>query len=56
MGFCFFRVINEDRVIFGDGFGIYGYWDMEIIIYVLEGVLEYKDIIGEGGVLYWGDV
>lgn len=46
MGFCCFRVINEDMVIFGNGFGIYGYRDMEIIIYVLEGLLEYKDIIG----------
>lgn len=49
-------VINEDKVIGGQGFGIYGYSNMEIIFYVLGGVLEYKDLMGIGLVLCYGDV
>ncbi|MGD1699618.1 pirin family protein [Dapis sp. BLCC M229] len=56
MGFRSLRVINEDRVTPGDGFGTHGHRDMEIITYVLAGALEHRDSIGKGGVLYPGDV
>ncbi|WP_153130744.1 pirin family protein [Dechloromonas hortensis] len=56
MGWGALRVINEDRVEPGQGFGTHGHRDMEIISYVLAGELEHKDSMGNGTLIRPGDV
>ncbi len=56
MGFRSLRVINDDRVIPGAGFGTHGHRDMEILTYVLEGELVHKDSLGNGSVIRPGEV
>ncbi|MDB9312844.1 pirin family protein [Spirulina sp. CS-785/01] len=56
MGFRSLRVINEDWVQPGQGFGTHGHRDMEIITYVLDGALEHKDNIGNGSIIQPGEV
>jgi redox-sensitive bicupin YhaK (pirin superfamily) len=56
MGYGPLRVINEDRVQAGSGFGTHGHRDMEIISYVLEGALGHQDSMGNGSSIVPGDV
>lgn len=56
MGYGPLRVINEDRVQAGAGFGTHGHRDMEIISYVLDGALAHQDSMGNGSAIVPGDV
>jgi redox-sensitive bicupin YhaK (pirin superfamily) len=56
MGYRSLRVINEDRVEPGTGFGTHGHRDMEIITWILAGRLEHKDSMGNGSVIVPGDL
>ena len=56
MGYGALRVINEDRVQPGTGFGTHGHRDMEIISYVLEGALAHQDSMGNGSTIVPRDV
>jgi len=55
-GWSNLRVINEDRIAPGTGFGMHGHRDMEIISYVLEGAIAHQDSIGNGTAIRPGEV
>src|SRR4029077_12826660 len=54
VGFRSLRVINDDRVAPGQGFGMHGHREMEIVTYVLEGSLQHKDSMGNGSIIRAG--
>jgi redox-sensitive bicupin YhaK (pirin superfamily) len=56
MGFRSLRVINDDRVQPGQGFGTHGHRDMEIVTYVLDGALQHKDSMGNGSIIRAGEL
>jgi len=56
MGYSVLRVINDDTVAPGMGFGRHGHRDMEIITYVLAGALEHRDSLGNGAIIRAGEV
>src|SRR5262245_41137519 len=56
LGFRSLRVINDDRVAPGQGFGMHGHRDMEIVTYVLDGALQHRDSMGNGSVLRAGEL
>ncbi len=56
MGFSALRVLNDDVIAPGTGFGMHGHHDMEIITYILQGELQHRDSMGNGTVIRRGDV
>jgi len=56
LGFRSLRVINDDRVQPGQGFGMHGHRDMEIVTYVLDGALQHKDSLGNGSIIRAGEL
>jgi redox-sensitive bicupin YhaK (pirin superfamily) len=56
LGFRSLRVINDDRVRPGYGFGMHGHRDMEIVTYVLDGALEHRDTLGNGSIIRAGEL
>jgi quercetin 2,3-dioxygenase len=56
MGFRSLRVINDDRVQPGQGFGMHGHRDMEIVTYVLAGALKHQDSLGNGSIIQAGEL
>ena len=56
LGFRRLRVINDDRVQPGQGFGMHGHRDMEIVTYILEGALQHKDSLGNGSIIRAGEL
>jgi redox-sensitive bicupin YhaK (pirin superfamily) len=56
MQYSVLRVINEDKIAAGSGFGMHGHRDMEIITYMLAGEIRHEDSMGNGAVIRAGDV